>query len=201
MAMIQAGRTRLLGRISSGLVLLCSVAGFGQGSPDQAPELPLVDAIQIALGNNRPVQVAKLDVTKSGWDVAEAKTHKFPELKTEMLASGLITAPVYTYPEGIFGTINNQPVPSKNVEISLSNGVTGYAIATATQPISQLYQLHLGIREKELRRSSRRKIQAEEADDCGGCKTGLIRDSSIGGGSGGGSGVGERVRGDQSRSW
>jgi outer membrane protein TolC len=150
MAMIQAGRTRPLGRIASELVLLWSVAAFGQSTPDQAPELALVDAIQIALGNNRPVQIAKLDFTKSGWEVAEAKTHKFPELKTEMLASGLITAPVYTYPEGIFGTINNQPVPSKNVEISLSNGVTGYAIATATQPISQLYQIHLAIREKEL---------------------------------------------------
>jgi outer membrane protein TolC len=150
MAMIQAGRTRLLGHIASELVLLWSVAGLGQSTPDQAPELALVDAIQIALGNNRPVQIAKLDFTKSGWEVAEAKTRKFPELKTEMLASGLITAPVYTYPEGIFGTINNQPVPSKNVEISLANGVTGYAIATATQPISQLYQIHLGIREKEL---------------------------------------------------
>jgi outer membrane protein TolC len=150
MAIIQSGRTRLLGRISSGLVLFWSVAGFGQGTSDQTPELALVDAIQIALGNNRPVQIAKLDFTKSGWEVAEAKTHKFPELKTEMLASGLITAPVYTYPEGIFGTVNNQPVPSKNVEISLSNGVTGYAIATAAQPISQLYQIHLGIREKEL---------------------------------------------------
>ena len=150
MAIIQTGRTRLLGRISSGLVLLWSVAGFGQGTSDQAPELALVDAIQIALGNNRPVQIAKLDFTKSGWEVAEAKTHKFPELKTELLASGLITAPVYTYQEGIFGTIDNQPVPSKNVEISLANGVTGYAIATATQPISQLYQIHLVIREKEL---------------------------------------------------
>jgi outer membrane protein TolC len=130
--------------------LLWSVTGFSQGASDQVPELSLVDAVQIALGNNRPVQIAKLDFTKSGWEVAEAKTHKFPELKTEMLASGLITAPVYTYPEGIFGTINNQPVPSKNVEISLSNGVTGYAIATAAQPISQLYQIHLAIREKEL---------------------------------------------------
>jgi outer membrane protein TolC len=150
MAMLQAGPSKLLGRIASPLVFLWGVAAFGQGTPDRTPELTLIDAIQIALGNNRPVQIAKLAFTKSGWDVAEAKTHRFPELKTEMLASGLITAPVYTYAEGIFGTVNNQPVPSKNVEISLSNGVTGYAITTATQPISQLYQIHLGIREKEL---------------------------------------------------
>jgi hypothetical protein len=66
MAMILAGRTRLLGRIASELVMLWSVTGFGQGAPDQAPELTLVDAVQIALRNNRPVQIAKLDFTKSG---------------------------------------------------------------------------------------------------------------------------------------
>jgi outer membrane protein TolC len=148
--MLQAGPSKLLGRIASQLLFLWGVAAFGQGTPDQTPELTLIDAIQIALGNNRSVQIAKLDCTKSGWDLAESKTHRCPELKTEMLASDLITAPVYTYAEGIFGTVNNQPVPSKNVEISLSNGVTGYAITTATQPISQLYQIHLGIREKEL---------------------------------------------------
>lgn len=150
MAMIRARRAKLLECFASGLVFLWSVCGFGEGTADLAPVLPLADAIQIALGNNRPVQIARLDVTKSGWDVAVAKTHKYPEFKTELLASGIITSPTYSYPEGIFGTVNNQPVPSKNVEISLSNGVTGYAIATATQPISQLYQIHLGIREKEL---------------------------------------------------
>lgn len=134
----------------SGLVFLWGAYCFGQSTSDQAPELSLVEAIQIAMGNNRPVQIAKLDVAKSGWEVAEAKTHKYPDLKTELLGSGIITSPTYNYPEGIFGTVNNQPVPSKNVEISLSNGMTGYAIATATQPISQLYQIHLVIREKEL---------------------------------------------------
>lgn len=127
---------------------------MGQDEVDRAPELALVDAIQIALGNNRPVQIARLDVTKSGWEVAEAKTHQFPELKTELLASGNITSPAFTFKEGIFGTTNGQPngppIPSKDTEISLSNGVTGYAIATASQPISQLYQIHLAIREKEL---------------------------------------------------
>ncbi|WP_433966610.1 TolC family protein [Tunturiibacter gelidiferens] len=139
---------------SGGLVFLWSLSGWCQGAADQVPELALVDAIQIALGNNRPVQIARLDVSKSGWEVAEARTHRFPELKTELLASGNITSPTFTFKEGIFGTTNGQPngppIPSKDTQISLSNGITGYAIATASQPISQLYQIHLGIREKEL---------------------------------------------------
>ena len=113
-----------------------------------------MDAIQIALENNRPVQIAKLDIAKSGWDVAEAKTHRLPEFKTELLASGNINSPAFTFQEGIFGTTNGQPNgspnPSKDTSIPLSRGVTGYALATAVQPISQLYQIHLGIREKQL---------------------------------------------------
>ena len=113
-----------------------------------------MDAIQIALENNRPVQIAKLDIAKSGWDVAEAKTHRLPEFKTELLASGNINSPAFTFQEGIFGTTNGQPNgspnPSKDTSIPLSRGVTGYALATAIQPISQLYQIHLGIREKQL---------------------------------------------------
>jgi outer membrane protein TolC len=151
--MIQARRASFLG-FSCGLVLLWSVLGYGQNTSEQGPELSLADAIQIALGNNRPVQIAKLDITKSKWDVAEAKTHRLPELKTELLASGNINSPAFTFQQGIFGTTNGQPngppVPSKDTEIPLSRGVTGYALATAAQPISQLYQIHLGIREKQL---------------------------------------------------
>jgi outer membrane protein TolC len=154
MAMIQARRARFFDLLSYGLVFLWSVPGYGQNTSGQAPELSLMDAIQIALENNRPVQIAKLDIAKSGWDVAEAKTHRLPEFKTELLASGNINSPAFTFQEGIFGTTNGQPNgspnPSKDTSIPLSRGVTGYALATAVQPISQLYQIHLGIREKQL---------------------------------------------------
>ena len=154
MAMIQARRARFFDLLSCGLVFLWSVPGYGQNTSGQAPELSLMDAIQIALENNRPVQIAKLDIAKSGWDVAEAKTHRLPEFKTELLASGNINSPAFTFQEGIFGTTNGQPNgspnPSKDTSIPLSRGVTGYALATAIQPISQLYQIHLGIREKQL---------------------------------------------------
>jgi outer membrane protein TolC len=150
MAMRHARRSTFLGCFSGGLVFLWSVFGFGQGTADQAPELALIDAIQIALGNNRPVQVSRLNVTKSGWEVSAAKTRRFPEFKTELLASGDITSPAFTFKERIFGYVDGQSVPSKDRQINLPNGVTGYAMATVAQPITQLYQIHLGIREKQL---------------------------------------------------
>jgi outer membrane protein TolC len=148
--MRRATRARFLGCFSATLVSLWSISGLGQSPVDQPQELALVDAIQIALGNNRPTQIARLDITKSAWEVAEAKTHRFPEIKTELLASGNIDSPSFTFKQGIFGTVDNQPVPSTDTKVSLSNGLTGYAIATVAQPISQLYQIHLMVREKEL---------------------------------------------------
>ena len=154
MTMIQARRARSFGLVSCGLLFLWSMPGYGQNTSEEGPELSLVDAIQIALGNNRLIQIAKLDITKSGWEVAEAKTHRLPELKTELLADGNINSPSFNFQEGIFGTTNGQPNgppnPSKDISIPLSRGVTGYALATVAQPISQLYQIHLAIREKQL---------------------------------------------------
>jgi outer membrane protein len=154
MVMIQARLASFFGLLSCGLVFLWSVPGCGQNTSDQLPELSLVDAIQIALANNRPIQIAKLDITKSQWDIAEAKTHRLPEFKTELLASGNINSPTFNFQEGILGTTNGQPNgppnPSRDTKIPLSRGVTGYALATAAQPVSQLYQIHLVIREKQL---------------------------------------------------
>ena len=148
--MLKSEARRILKSLLASAVLWWSLSAIGQEAPRQPPELPLADAVQIALGNNRPVQIAKLDIAKSGWEVAEVKTRRFPSLNTQLLASGNITSPTFSFQEGIFGTIDNQPVPSKNVQINLSNGLTGFAVATISQPISQLYQIHLVIREKEL---------------------------------------------------
>jgi len=112
--------------------------------------MSLAEAIQIALANNRPVQIAKLDVAKALLQVSETKTRRFPIFNTSLLATGDITSPAFTFQEGVFGMIGNQPVPAQNTSIPLSHGITGYAIATVDQPISQLYQIHLAIREQEL---------------------------------------------------
>jgi outer membrane protein TolC len=147
--MTQAARLRPLGLITAGMALLSWPFGFAQQAPGQAPELSLSQAIQIALESNRSVKLAQLDVTKSEWQVAETKTKRLPALSTELLATGDITSPTFTFPEGIFQTLNGAPNPSKNVHISLANGITGFALAKAAQPISQLYQIHLAVREQE----------------------------------------------------
>ena len=150
MARRKGSRGARLCRITAGLVFLIGLAAFAQNLANDAPELSLAEAIQIALANNRPVQIARLDVTKSLLQVSEAKTHRLPIFNTALLATGDITSPTFTFDKGIFGFLNGQPNPSQTTHIDLSHGVTGYAIATVDQPISQLYQINLVVHEEEL---------------------------------------------------
>jgi outer membrane protein len=115
----------------------------GQEASGDVPVLTLAEAIQIAVDHNRPVNIAKLDILKSKWEVAQTKTKRFPAITTYLFASGNLNNPMFTFPADLFD--NKQPQKEK-----LSNGITGLASVEIAQPLSQLYQIHLAIREQEL---------------------------------------------------
>jgi outer membrane protein len=117
---------------------------------DQPPVLTLDQAVQIALANNRSVKVANLDIEKSKWELASTKTHRLPAFNTAMFASGNLTSPTFTFKQGIFGKNNGGLIPAVDTHINLSSGVTGYALAQVSQPITQLWKIHLGVRESAL---------------------------------------------------
>jgi outer membrane protein TolC len=136
------------------ITLVCAVMtgtiGFAQKPADQVPELPLAEAIQIALSNNRPVAISKLDITKANWQVAATKSKRFPEINTYFFGSGNLTPAAFTFKKGIFPNGDGPRVPSKDVHIDLSQTFTGYAVAQVAQPLTQLYKIRLAIREQEL---------------------------------------------------
>jgi outer membrane protein len=119
-------------------------------SSDSVPLLTLDQAIQIAIANNRELKIASLDVDKSNWKVAAAKTKRLPAMNGYLLGTGNLTSPTFDFKEGTFGNVGNVPVPNRNINVPLSNGVTGYALAQVAQPLSQLYKIHLLIREQQL---------------------------------------------------
>src|ERR1700677_1286260 len=135
--------TRALARLAAGTALMTGMLLMGQGSSTSIPVLSLTNAIQIAIDHNRPLDTAKLEIVKSKWEVAQTKTKRFPAITTYLFASGDITNPKFTFPANLF----NNPLPQT---LKLSNGITGLASAEIAQPLSQLYQIHLAIREQEL---------------------------------------------------
>ena len=130
--------------------LMTGTIAFAQNPVSEVPELPLAEAIQIALSNNRPVEISKLDITKANWQVAATKSKRFPEISTYFFGSGNLTPAAFTFKKGIFPNGDGPPLPSKDVSIQLSQTFTGYAVAQVAQPLTQLYKIRLAIREQEL---------------------------------------------------
>ena len=119
-------------------------------SDDAPPILTLDQAIQIAITSNRSLKVSSLGIEKSKWELASTKTHRLPSFTTAMFASGNLTSPTFTFKKGIFGPSGGGVLPTEDVHIPLSNGITGYALAQVAQPLTQLWKIHLGVKESEL---------------------------------------------------
>jgi len=136
------------------ITIVCAVMTgtvvVAQKPAGEVPELPLAEAIQIALSNNRPVAISKLDITKANWQVAATKSQRFPEISTYFFGSGNLTPASFTFKKGIFPNGDGPPVPSQDTHINLSQTFTGYAVAQVAQPLTQLYKIRLAIREQEL---------------------------------------------------
>jgi outer membrane protein len=136
------------------LIALCSAflvnSSHAQEPADDIPVLTVDDAVRLAIGNNLSLKIAGLDVDKSKWQVTEAKTNRLPVFKTYLFASKDLNSPEFTFKEGTLGPINGVPFPTEDRKIPLSQGLTGSALAEATQPLTQLYKINLAIREQVL---------------------------------------------------
>jgi outer membrane protein len=141
--MMRVGYIKSFSLAIAGTALMTGMLSRGQEPSGDLPVLSLAQAVQIAVENNRPVNMAKLDIVKSKWEVAQTKTKRFPAITTYLFASGDITNPTFTFPSDLFD--NKQPQ-----KLKLSNGITGMASVQVAQPLSQLYQIHLAVREQEL---------------------------------------------------
>jgi outer membrane protein len=145
------------------LVCACTVrATSEEANPDQAPVLTLDEALQIALANNRPLKIAGLEVDKAKWQLKDTRTKNLPAFQTYLFASGMLTSPSFTFERGSLGDFNGSPIPTQDIDISLSHGVSAYVVAQVTQPLTQLYKIHLGVRMQELATDlSNEKFRAE----------------------------------------
>jgi outer membrane protein len=139
------------------LCLIVVAGGFSAGTlaaqapPDALPLLSLDQAIQLAVANNRSLKIAGLEVDRSKWQLAETKTKRLPSWTTTVLASQLLTQLSFTFQEGAFGNFpSTGPIPSSDTRITTPRRPTAYVVSQASQPLSQLYKINLGVKAQEL---------------------------------------------------
>lgn len=128
---------------------LLTAAGLSQ--QPAAHLLTLNEAIRIAVANNRSLKIATLEVDKSKWEIAEFKTKRLPAFSGTVFGSQLLNEVSFTFKEGAFGNFPaTGPIPDKDTKITTPRRPTAYVVGQATQPLSQLYKIHLGLRAQQL---------------------------------------------------
>src|SRR5580704_13568476 len=117
----------------------------------EAQVLTLNDAVQLAVGENRNVQVSALDVVKAGEVVAQTKTECLPQFKAFALGGESLTPIDYTIPQGALGIYSSTgAIPAQTAHINTPQTLNGLIYASATQPLTQLHKIGLAIRESRV---------------------------------------------------
>ena len=138
-----------------GLVVIACIVSDGrtvaQETPSDPPLLTLQEAIQLGMANNRTLRIASLELEKSKWEIAEFKTKRLPAFSGSVLGSQLLTELSFTFKEGAFGSFPaTGPIPDKDTKITTPQRPTALVISQVTQPLSQLYKIHLGLRAQQI---------------------------------------------------
>ncbi len=138
------------------LVTLTLAAGPGEAWPEEAAEtapgvLTLDEALSIALEENLGIDNAALSVEKAGNAVKAARTRLFPEFTFNVYEFYHMTDEAFTFKKGVFGDFPGiGPVPAETTKIDTTPDFTTFMTATVGQPISQLYEISLFVKQREV---------------------------------------------------
>jgi outer membrane protein len=148
--------TTFLSRVSLIVLLqvtLFSVAWAQTPEPSTAtpPLLTLDEAIRIASGTNRDLQISKIEIIKAKETVAQAKTNYLPKLDANVLAGAPLQPLNFRVPAGSLGTYpGTGPIPGKDSNIHSPVRFGAFANASAAQPLTQLFKISLAVKQARL---------------------------------------------------
>ncbi len=113
--------------------------------------LTVQGAVSTALAQNRNIENAALDVSKAGDDIYAAKTKLFPEFDFSVFELYHLTEEAFTFQEGAFGNFPViGPIPPEKTTINTAPNFTTYLTASVGQPLSQLYEISLFVKQREV---------------------------------------------------
>jgi outer membrane protein TolC len=132
------------------VLLLPTVVRGQSGTDAPAERLSLQQAVELALRQNRLVNYEKLEVEKAAERLAAAATRRLPGFDVSMFEYQWFKPPEFRFQRGIFGVFPGLgPVPPVNTTIESSHGPSAFIFARATQPLTQLHRVRLGVRMSE----------------------------------------------------
>ncbi len=145
---------RTLASVSLFLVLVLSQLGSlaAQDSVVSPDVLSVDDAVKIALADNRTLKIVSLNLDVQKEKLAADKTRRLPSFNTYIFGSELLSPISYFIPQGQFGCCypGIGPIPAQNTYLTTPSKPTATVLASASQPLIQLYKINLYLRGQKL---------------------------------------------------
>ena len=133
--------------------LFLPVSGWSQTASTTAETLTLERAIELALRENRQIKHEKFEFEKSIDKLAAITTRRLPGFDISVLQLQWFNPLNFRFDRGVFGTFPGiGPVPGVDTEVQSGRSPTAFVMATATQPLTQLHRIGLGIKLSEVTR-------------------------------------------------
>src|SRR5262249_50293242 len=128
-----------------GMLVLCVIASA------EAETLTESDAISVALQNNRTLANSVMEAQKADEESAATRTRRLPSLTLEAYGAQQVTDINFQIKKGEFGSYPGiGPVPFEDTDLSTPSVPTATITGTIQQPLTQLYELNLKIKQLEV---------------------------------------------------
>jgi outer membrane protein TolC len=126
--------------------------------------LTLDEALSLARSNNRGLKRSGLEISRQTETLSAAKTQLYPRFDATVLAAQLLAPLNFTINAGQFGTFpGTGPIPGSNTNLHTPARPIAIASVTATQPLTQLFRIHLFVSEQRLKVDAAR-LSFDEGD-------------------------------------
>src|SRR6266853_3252098 len=113
--------------------------------------LTLDEAITLARSNNRDLKQYGFDISKRREALGAAKSELYPRFDASVLAAQLLTPIDFTIKAGQLGSFPaTGPVPGSDTNLHTPARPIAIVSVTATQPLTQLFRIHLSVAEHRL---------------------------------------------------
>ena len=134
-----------------GLLLLLAAGNGVTGQTAPPPVLTVEDAVALAMKGNRRIRSSDLDVRRAAEGTATAKTQRLPQFSLYLLGGETLQPIDFTIPRGVLGFYpSTGPIPARSSTITTPQTFTSVILGQTTQPISQLWKIHLGLMESRI---------------------------------------------------
>lgn len=143
-------------RIVSILFLVSLIPSLSLCQQQTTEVLTLDQVVKMALANNRLLKVSELEVEKAEKRRDALKTERYPGFTLRVLEGRTLQAVEFEFPQGSLGQITipppapgmpprGIPVPQQDTTITADPQFNTFFLGSASQPITQLYKIGLGI--------------------------------------------------------